>query len=381
MPAASPRFLSPSELHLPSRSSAAANYLASVLELGPQRLIDSAQLQTFVVEIGDRLVPIVVNDGSESDCYIISPHCHYVKYMKYELEKIKNNVNARALGAAVNVVGKVCAPLGFNRCVSVNNWLFTTNPLLRLQVHEIRALTDFLVEKFPRYPIVWRSVDARRPADAEALKQAGYRLVINRPVHEWAPSRLMAGPSRYRTFVRREIKLLESTPGIVVRRDTVPDHREAEVVAGLYRQIYLEKHAGFNVRYTAEFFRLACATGAMRLVTMSVGGEIKGFFTYFDEEERTVAALVGYDTSLDRNEYPFYRMTFALLMDRAIREDKTLFLSTGAAAFKHKRGSYEWFEHEAVFDGHLSAPRRLPWAIVGKALEMSIQRGLDTSQI
>ena len=60
---------------------AQAAYLADFLRLGPAGLLQTRDLERFVVLVGDKPVPVVVNDGSEQDCYILSPYAHFVKYM------------------------------------------------------------------------------------------------------------------------------------------------------------------------------------------------------------------------------------------------------------------------------------------------------------
>src|SRR4051812_43619368 len=153
------------------------------MELGPRGLAAAADLERLVLLAGDKLVPVVINDGREEDCYLLSPHAHYVKYMLIELGKMGSNRAARVTSAAVRLLGRLCRPLGFNQCVSVNNWLFTTNPALQLSADELAGVTRLLVERYPHYAIVVRSVDVRDPARRRLYEDAGYRLVVNRPVH------------------------------------------------------------------------------------------------------------------------------------------------------------------------------------------------------
>ncbi len=80
--------------HFPAQASEIL-YLAEFLRLGPSRLIETRDLERLVLRVGDEFLPVVVNDGSESLCYLVSPEVHYVRYMEQELEKIENNRTAR----------------------------------------------------------------------------------------------------------------------------------------------------------------------------------------------------------------------------------------------------------------------------------------------
>jgi hypothetical protein len=285
-------------------------------------------------------------------------------------------MQARLLGRGVSSLGRVSLPLGFNRCLSVNNWLFTTNPELRLTASQLEQVTRVLIEQRPGYPIVFRCVDARDPATREAFAQAGYKLVVNRPVHEWDPDGLKKA---HRREARYDIRLL-ADPRFEIQTSTeLPPGAEDEVFR-LYTALYVEKHRGYNCQYTARFFRLVHDTGMMKFTLIRHEGRIVAFVTWFDDGVRTVLALVGYDTALDRREYPLYRMVVAEGLRMGFERRRLLFLSTGAAAFKKNRGSYEWLEYEAVFDHHLPLHRRLPWAAFKAIYDRGV-KDLDTSQI
>lgn len=349
------------------------HYLRDFLLLGPRLLVGTCELERAVVVIGGRAVPLVVNDGREQDCYAISPYAHYVRYMLLELHKIRG-AQARLLERAVALLGRVVLPLGFNRCVSVNNWLLTTNPELTLDTRELEQLTDLLSARYPDLPLVIRSVDARSADVRRRYQDAGYALVINRPVHEWDWTRAR---KKQRRAVRHDIGLLDD-PRFSMSTE-LAEGEEFEI-ARLYSSLYHEKHGGYNCRYSARFFRVMHDCRMMRFVIMRQGPQIRGFMTTFDDGARTVAALIGYDTTLDQRQYPLYRSLFAYLLRSCIKAQRVAFLSTGAATFKLRRGSYEWLEHEAVYARHLPRHKRAPWAVFKRLLDATVS-GLNTADM
>jgi hypothetical protein len=356
---------------------ARAAYLRDFLRLGPALLASTTEQERFVLAVDGTPIPVVVNDGREKDCYLLSPYAHYVKYARLEFDKI-SGMQARLLGRAVTSVGRLCLPLGFNRCLSVNNWLFTTSPDLRLTPSQLATVTRTLVERHPGLPIIFRCVDARDPATQRTFADAGYKLVVNRPVHEWHPERT---ERKHRRQARHDLKkLLHPPAGLEVETPaTLPPGAE-EDVHRLYSLLYIQKHAGYNCRYTARFFRAAHDTGVMQFVLVRLEGRIVAFCTLFEDGDRTVLSLVGYDTALDRQKYPLYRMMMAHGLRLGFERNRLIFLSTGAATFKHNRGSKEWMEYEAVYDRHLPGYRRLPWSAFKAIYDRGV-KDLDTLQI
>jgi len=352
-----------------------AAYLRDFLRLGLPSLIEARDLERFVVFVDGKPVPVVVNDGSEDSCYLISPHAHYVKYMLLELRKIRG-ASARVLEHAVGLLGRIGLPLGFNRCVSANNWLLTTNPRPDLTTSQLKALTEELIGRYPTLPVVIRTVDTTDSHLERACAEAGYRLIVNRPVHGWESAWLDRSQRRK---VRRELGLL-SDPDYSVHPNSALTPGEADRICQLYRSLYLKKHAGYNCHYTPRFFRSVMDSGLMRFGVVRRQGEIQAFVSLFEDRERLVGALIGYDTSLDQRKFPLYRMSIAMALQIAMERDRPLFLSTGSARFKRSRGSREWLEHEAVFDRHLPRRNRVPWAALELALDASVD-GLDTRQI
>jgi hypothetical protein len=353
-------------------------YLSELLRVGPARLTETRDLARLVLRFGDDFIPVVVNDGQESLCYLISPEVHYIRYMRDELSKIQGDRTARMVSAAVSAMGWIALPLGFNRLVSVNNWMLTTSQTVRLSEETLRDIAGYLSRRYPDFAVVFRGVDPRQAATKQAFESAGYELVLHRPVFESNAESRDATPNR-RFTIRRDRRLLREPP-LQVEIDAVLRSGEEFAIARLYRQLYLEKHSRFNVRYTPEFFRVAHDAGLERLITVRITGELVGFGTIRNDGDRLICALVGYDTRLDQRKLPVYRAVLAACLETAIAEQRVMFLSTGNAAFKRRRGGIEWFEYEAVYQRHLRPHRRLPWRMFRVAFERA-KSGLDTSQI
>jgi hypothetical protein len=364
--------------HTPERA-AQLRYLVEFLRQGPSKLIEAADLPRLVLHIEDQLLPVLVNDDRESLCYFLSPPAHYIGYTREELAKMRGNVTARLVSALIGGLERVAAPLGFNRCVSVNNWLFTTSPQVLLSRPALGALTERLVRRFGDLPIVFRGLDLRADETRRVFEDAGYLLVVNRPVFECSGRSIEKLPRKKRWAIRKELRLLDH-PKLTVTLDATLAPGEEQRICWLYRRLYLEKHSRFNARYTPAYFRAAFDAGVDRFITARADGEILAFATVRFEGSRVVFALVGYDVDQPQPDLALYRTMFAGVLKIALDARKTCFLSTGNAQFKRARGGHEWIEYEGVYQRHLPLHRRLPWLVFKTAFDRAIS-SLDTSQI
>jgi hypothetical protein len=354
-------------------------YLAEFLRQGTSRLIEAADLPRFVVHVEGQLLPVVVNDDREARCYFLSPLAHYIGYTREEFAKMRGNVTARLVSTLIGGIERLAAPLGFNRCVSVNNWLFTTSPQVELSRAALVELTERLVQRFGDLPIVFRGIDLRAEQVRQLFEHAGYLLVVNRPVFECSDQTIQRLSGKKRWALRKELRLLDH-PRLSIALDATLAPGEEDRICWLYRRLYLEKHSRFNARYTPAYFRAAFDSGVDRFITARADGEILAFATVRFEGPRVVFALVGYDVDRARPDLALYRTMFAGVLKIALDAKKTCFLSTGNAQFKRKRGGQEWIEYEGVYQRHLPLHRRLPWLMFKVAFDRAIA-SLDTGQI
>src|SRR5262249_30176133 len=159
---------------------------------------------------------------------------------------------------------------------------------------------ETLCRRYPDHALVLRNVDAREVAVRHAYQEAGWRLILNRPVHEWKEERLRR---HARSNIKSELNLLQS-PDVTITQQTVLAPGDEKRITHLYRILYLEKPSRFNPHYTPRFFRSLHDTGFARFTTIRTGGQISAFATLFDDGPRIVANLVGYDTHQDTRQHP-----------------------------------------------------------------------------
>ncbi len=361
------------------------DYLVELLRHGPEALLNNGRgTRAYVVVAGDATVPLIVNDGDVDDCYLVSARAHYVLYMIEEMAKIQPRWKSMLLQRALAAVGAVVSAADFNRSVSINNWLFTTSPNNPVREHELRALTDCLRAHFPTHALVYRGIDPRQAPGLGLFTNVGYEPLVHRPVHEWNPARVPRLPGKSRYAARQDRSLTSEGP-FVLRQPKVLSDAEAEQVARLYQGLYMEKHSRFNAHFNQRYFDVTvrCGLANATLFERKDNGEVAGFCTWYEDHEapcRVVFSLVGYDRALPIQTYPAYRAAFGHILNLAVEKDVLAFMSTGAARFKLRRGTYEWMEYEAFDVRHLPWPRRMAWRSLATLMAFAAER-LDSSQI
>lgn len=330
-----------------------------------------------VVVLDDLCIPIVINDGGCDDCYFVSPHAHYVRYAREEIRKTMPleavTVGFMALLTALGALGKATL---FNRHISVNNWLFSTNPPLALTPRQARDLVTDLQGRYPSHAIVFRTVNAWDSSTSQSLEDAGCMLLPNRDVHLWYPDRLAAATRSVRKRIRADRGFLARN----YDREPASRAKDFQTAERLYRLLYCNKHSARNARFTAAFFEAVTESGVCELDLFVRDGETLAFSTSFNGPRFLYALFVGYDPTQDARTLRQYRSVVASFMDASRASRRPLFLSTGVASFKKARGSTVVYEFEAVAVGHLSRRRRLPWRLA-KAIYDRIMDALDMDLI
>jgi len=344
-------------------TSAQARYLVEFLRNKSTELVQNAgPVRKAVAVVGQAVIPLVINDGNANDCYLISPYVHYIAYMKLEVKKMHPIWMSRVIRACLTILGILARPLQFDKVVSINNWFFTTSMLNNLNDEEIRGLKGLLRQHFPDHAWVYREFERSDTGTglAETLSKNGFQHLVHRPVFKWDPRGYQEKKfkSRIRAQIKRDLSLTERGPYSVrhARKGA-----STELAARFYEDLYIRKHSRFNAHFTSKFFDAVLSTKINRLSFLERDGRTVGFLTTCLDSDRLVASLVGYDRSADQPRASPYSAAFGEVFRQSLNSGKTLFLSTGVAAFKKRRGAHESMAYEAFEVSHLRLLRRLPW--------------------
>lgn len=153
-------------------------YVETFAQAPPRALIANldTRLETVCAADGEWMFPMSVNDGAErGNCYVCSPHAHYVDYAAYEVSLLRRPLVEAPLRGLLAGAGVFFRRAALDRVVIVNNWLLSTNLYPSGWRGEgLPELIDGLIARYPGHAILFRSLNAlQNPALLAVLRRAG----------------------------------------------------------------------------------------------------------------------------------------------------------------------------------------------------------------
>jgi hypothetical protein len=338
----------------------ARRYLGPLLARGPEAYIANAHTRLWVLRAGPLALPVSAGDFHPENSYVCSPYAHYVSYALQEFRELKNPPLEAPLRLLFRGLGVYLRRSALDRVVYVNNWLLSTNLYPAGAAEQAPAIAQALAAEFPDRAVVFRSVDAcGNPELLAALRAAGGRPVFSRSVYYQDVG--SAYVQRKRQF-REDLKRFQRTPYQVLDGAEL-SAADAPRLLELYSGLYLNKYSRFNPIFTLDFIRLALAEKLLHVKALARNDRIDAVLGYVARRGLITAPLFGYDTTLPK-ESGLYRQLSTLISLEAQARGDVLHLSAGVGPFKRLRGGLPAIEYNAVFDAHLPAWRRRPWALM-----------------
>ncbi len=347
----------------------ARDYLAPMLQQGTAYFVENANTKLLLMLIDERIMlPLTINTGEYENSYVCSPYTHYVTYAQEELSVLKQPLLERLLASSIAAFGLFCQASRINRVVHVNNWLLSTNLYPQLTAEQVRAVISFLKKRFPRYAIVFRSLNARcYQLMIEACQQEGCKLVPSRQVYLVRPGEPQTLPQKARWQLRRDSTLFEKHGYTIVESRDLSETDIPRIVE-LYNMLYLDKYSRCNPMLNANYIKLALDKGILTILALKKNERIDAVLGYFFRAGVMTTPLFGYDTTVPQ-QVGLYRMLTVALFQQAERNGQLLNCSSGAANFKRVRGAVGEIEYSAVYDHHLPLYRRLIWSLLASLLQ------------
>jgi hypothetical protein len=353
------------QLHWPSTDNGRMghDYLLPLMRDGIARYIRNVDTELQVIRVDDVVLPITITRPDLTGSYVCSPFNHYFVYGLEEFNKLENPALESVLRLLLLPVISAYRHSAFDRVVYVNNWLLSTNLYPKISAEQLRAVIQFLADRYPDRPVIFRSVDfTGQPVLANTLRHSGCRLVFSRQVYYQAPTDPILWRKKQLKEDRRQLK---QTPYKLV---THLSDKDAPRLAELYRQLYLEKYSVYNPQFTPEFFKLALQSESFVLKAYQKSGDIDAVLGYYWINGIMTQPIFGYDINLPQS-LGLYR----LLSMQVLREgrDRGLLInaSAGAGEFKRLRGGKAVLEFNAVFDRHIPVCQRWPWTFLKVLLD------------
>lgn len=329
-------------------------YIVPLMTDGVRHYIDNVETEVYALAIDDIVLPVTLNNSEYLNSYVCSPYTQYVTYLKEELHQLRSPFFEKILAAMITLLGQLLKWTEINRVVIVNNWLISTNLYPDISEDQIRHMTAYLEDRFPKHAIVFRSL--HEPSMLTMFRKARYAAVASRQVYLWDKSEKHL--TRRRDF-RTDARLLAETS--LVQNNAYETHVPA--MKRLYDMLYLEKYSYSNPNFNENFFRHVVSCDIVSCTVLLDGETPLGVLGYFSVGGVMTTPILGYDTSV-KSEIPLYRILSYLIFKTAGDRNLSVHASSGAARFKRNRGCLPQIEYSAVYTKHLGFRQKFGWSLL-----------------
>lgn len=331
-------------------------YWRGVLQNGSRAYASNLKTRPGIVQIGNRIWPLTVNDHRDDNSYPCSLHTQYVSYPRAELSLIPDPFQRKAARVALVGLDGLLGLAKADRVAQWSSWLFSTNLHERELASDITQVTRHLTSAFPDHAVLVKNIHGMEdPRLPQAFQAAGYELITSRQIYFFdgrKPDFLQ------KSTVKRDIKSLGQLRGYSPVEHEQFEAKDLQRITELYRLLYLDKHSWLNPQYTEEFVSHAWRERWLEFRGLRhESGRIDAIFGCFTLGTTTSTPFIGYDTRLS-GDIGFYRHLVSMLLVRLAERRWLLNYSSGAGDFKRRRGGIPVIEYNAIYNQHLEPMRR-----------------------
>jgi len=350
------------------------SYFQLMQQGSSEKMISNVHSEVLFLLSPQVVMPVTYTDSEEENCYVCSPHAHYVRYAALEAKLLKNPLLRVTAYAIIHLLDRYLQKRQFNRVVYLNNWFLSTNLYPDFSAEQLQKALELLKRKFPRRTIVLRSLNGYTNRswmdNAEAI---GFKPIAARQIYITDPR---FPQYRSKRDFKRDWKILQkSTCEIMEHQDFSMDH--VPRIVELYNDLYLNKYTTMNPRFTGEFIAAALKDRFLTFRGIREEGRLLAVLGYFHRKGVMTAPVFGYDRSFPQ-EKGLYRMLSQLNVQESETRGWVLNQSSGAGVFKRNRGCRKYIEYNYYYNGHLSAKQRRAWdflaALVNRLFKPQLER-------
>lgn len=334
---------------------------------------------TGLVRCRERIWALSVHGGGRELSYPCSLSTQYVRYPLEELGLVPSRVARLGAGLGLQGLGVLLEAGQADRTVQWSSGLLSTNLHAPELIEDAREVTDALVERFPKHAVLVKNINGFEDATLPArLQSLGYQLMVSRQIY------FFDGKSAgflSRSDVKRDLKALRALEEYSIVNHDQFSLEDVSRVTQLYAMLYLDKHSRLNPQYTEVFVTRAWRERLLEFRGLRhVSGRLDAVYGCYRRGLVTSTPFIGYDTSLG-GDVGFYRLLVAMLLRDVAEKGLLLNYSSGAGAFKRRRGGVPAIEWNALYTRHLPPGRRAVYGALGALMNGMGRRFLESNEV
>ncbi|MBJ7450057.1 MAG: hypothetical protein JHC93_06860 [Parachlamydiales bacterium] len=339
---------------------------------GPRALFSNCDCPMIALKSRDTLLPLLFNSPGKDQAYLISTQ-QYLNYAKEELAHIKSSSLRFCYKQLIGVLSGILKLCHIDRTLQINNWLFPTSLYPELDGKQVGDITSYLMNKFPRKALWWRSVSPFiDPVLFKTLEDMGAKKLFARPAFYFDSQTPQVFQKRH---LKQDLELLQKFEGRVLQNyDFLP--KDYARIADLHNQLQCKKYSELNPILSPLFVQVAIESGFMQISALEIDGVIEAVYGSYTINNVMTAPLFGYNTDKPQ-ELGLYRLLTALSIQESHLGQKIYHMSGGAGEFKQRRGAQSHDEYHFIFDDHLSKKQQVGWSLLTSIVNKFANQALD----
>ncbi|MFD2212722.1 hypothetical protein [Metabacillus endolithicus] len=343
-------------------------YFEPLIEYEISRFIENVHSEIYLLEVDDLLLPVSVTDKQYKDSYVASPYTHYISYAKEELWELKNKGLEVILRPVIEMMGQFLRKSNMNKVVIVNNWFLSTNLFeSTLSFNQIQRITEFLVKRFPKHTILFRSITKDLHENMmKSFDTVGYKRIMSRSIYLFYPEQKLT---------KQQLKNLYQDEKLIKKHQyTIRDAsiEDCDVILLLYSELYIQKYSTNNPQFTTEFIRHAYKSKLLTFKVVCKGEQIVGAIGFFIQGKVLTTPILGYNMKMEKNT-GLYRVLSFLITKEIMNNHYIGHRSAGAGEFKRKRGSTQQIEYTFFYQKHLPMTYKWGWNLLKKIMDLVVE--------
>ncbi|WP_298769948.1 GNAT family N-acetyltransferase [uncultured Shewanella sp.] len=347
-----------SELHLDGVDHLIAQYML----LGCQSFITNVDTEINILQYQGMTLPFSINNKEYESSYVCSPFNAFVSYGRDALLSATPKLLKKMLELLINGLASPLKWMRINRCVQVNNRLWSTNLYANNTSLAVTAIRKKLTQSYPNHTLAFRSLTATLNGQLiDSFKADGFILLPSRPICliDYRCPTLMKKRAN-----KKDRRYFNKTPYQWLKK---VDKTDAYHLHDLYQKMFIKQHSVHNPQFTPLFFQTCIEQDALEIKALQdpQSGNLVAMLGLYIEGHILTVPFAGYDTSLDKKAY-LYPILNALIAKICEERQLIYHASAGAMDYKRARGGIEEMEYTAIYVNHLPWFRQWGWKILSR---------------
>ena len=331
------------------------DYFKGILKDGTKRYIKNIDVEVQILDVNWTLIPITFWNLKNNNCFSSS-----VLWMFQYLWHETKNINNIFLKIFIYIYTKIniffIKILRLDLAIFVNNNLLSTNIYPDLKENDFIEIQNFLLKKYPKYTIIFRTLNGQNKKYLEILKKLWFSKIIFRQIYlSYKEKKELYLNNKY---VKQDRKMVMKSRYEHIYKNNYSNN-ELKEIKECYDNLYLKKYSFLNPQLTFDFFKIIQQNNYffIKILKNKYDQKINAAYGCFMINNQITAPVFWY-----KNDNLYRNITLFCVMEW-LDKAEIMNCSSWVWQFKMNRWAEKTTEYFLIYYKHLSFFKKLIWSI------------------